>query len=263
VPSWQPQNESAARDTEPVVPANHPTAARLKLESEWNLALSYLDAARYDDALPLLKKVFQSFPERSDFGQTLFHCQLTLKQTEAAAETLTILQETIPPGVWSLLPRLELSLAQGNRQQARLLLGEIEKLRPADPEALRRLGMCLWRLREWRALAELARQALARDENQPLAWLGLAEASLRLGQPAEAADASHRAIGLNYFLPQAHLVLARAWLSQGRWAEAREAIQTVLRLQPNHRAAEAYSRRTGLAKSGPGPSAAGAAGPTN
>ena len=66
-------------------------------------------------------------------------------------------------------------------------------------------------------------------------------ATKTLGQPAEAADAAKRAIGLNYFQPQAHLVLARALLTQGKWAEAREAMQTVLRLQPNNRVADAYA----------------------
>ncbi|MGH7973172.1 MAG: tetratricopeptide repeat protein, partial [Limisphaerales bacterium] len=219
-------------------------AQRLKLESEWNLALSYLDAARYEEALPLLAKLFRAFPERLEFGQALFHCQLTVKKTAEAAETLGILLEANPPGIGSLLNRVELLLAEGNRREARVLVEEIQKLKPGDPEALRRLGMSLWRLREWPALAELARQVLERDENEPLAWLGLAEASLRLDQPAKATEAAQRAIALNYFQPQAHLVLARAWVNLGKWTEAREAMQTVMRLQPNNRAAEAYARRT-------------------
>jgi hypothetical protein len=79
-----------------------------------------------------------------------------------------------------------------------------------------------------------------------MAWLGLAEGSLRLHRPDQAIEAAHRAIGLNYFLPQAHLVLARTSLIQGRWVEAHAAMQTVLRLQPGNRALAAYSRRAGL-----------------
>ena len=250
VASWEARNERSGDKAQPSASTltDHPNAARLSLESQWNLALSYLDGARYEEALPLLTKSFRSFPERSEVGHTLFQCQLTVGKTAEAAETLAIVLESIPPGIWSLLPRLELLLAQRKWQEARPLLEEIQKLNPSEPEALRRLGMSLWRLREWRALAELARQVLDRDENEPLAWLGLAEATFRLGQPAEAADAAKRAIGLNYFQPQAHLVLARALLTQGKWAEAREAMQTVLRLQPNNRVADAYSRRTGLAK---------------
>jgi predicted AlkP superfamily phosphohydrolase/phosphomutase len=251
VETWDVPNANAAGQSRTAPePDDNPTAQRLRLESEWNLVLSYLDAARYEEALPLLAKLFRAFPERLEFGQALFHCQLTVKKTAEAAETLDILLEAIPPGVGSLLNRLELLLAQGNRREARVLVAEVQKLKPGDPEALRRLGMSLWRLREWPALAELARQVLERDENEPLAWLGLAEASLRLDQPAKAAEAAQRAIVLNYFQPQAHLVLARAWVNLGKWTEAREAMQTVMRLQPNNRAADTYARRTGLAHSG-------------
>lgn len=255
VPTWEPAPQSAAAEIQDQADAVAPTPAaqRLGLESEWNLAQSNLDAGRYEQALPLLENLFRSFPERTEFGQTLFHTQLTLKRTAEAAETLVVLLEGMPPGVWSLLPQLELKLAQGDRREARLLAEEIQKLQPADPEALRRLGMSLWRLREWKPLGELARQVLQRDENQPLAWLGLAEASLRLREPGKAAEAARRAIALNYFQPQAHLVLARALLTQGKWDEAREAMQTVMRLQPNNRAADAYSRRTGLASGGAPP----------
>ncbi len=250
VASWESEGQPRMDQEQPAAsgPSSHPLAQRLDLECQRNLALSLLDAARYEQALPLLDKLFRSFPERSEFGHTLFQCQLTVGRTTEAAETLSVLLEAIPPGIWSLLPRLELALAQRNWKEARRLVEEVQQLKPSEPEALRRLGMSLWRLREWNALAALARQVLQLDENQPLAWLGLAEASLRLGQPDAAIAAANRALGLNYFQPQAHLVLARAFLSQGKWADARDAIQTVLRLQPGNRAAEVYSRRAGLAK---------------
>ena len=248
VVSWESEGQPRMDQDQlaPGGPPSHPIAQRLDLECQRNLALSLLDATRYEQALPLLDELFRSFPERSEFGHTLFQCQLTVGRTTEAAETLGVLLEGIPPGIWSLLPRLELALAQRNWLEARRLVEEVQQLKPTEPEALRRLGMSLWRLREWNALAALARQVLQLDENQPLAWLGLAEASLRQGQPDAAIAAANRALGLNYFQPQAHLVLARAFLSQGKWADARDAIQTVLRLQPGNRAAEVYSRRTGL-----------------
>jgi cytochrome c-type biogenesis protein CcmH/NrfG len=94
-------------------------------------------------------------------------------------------------------------------------------------------------------LAELAREALKLDPNEPLAWLGLAEAQLRQRLPAEAEEAALRAIGLNYYFPQAHFVLARALLAQSKWQQARDSMQTLLRLQPNNRAAAAYAKRVG------------------
>jgi tetratricopeptide (TPR) repeat protein len=248
VPSWERIAHAAPAEADPLrdAPLADAEAEAFGREQDWNLARSYLDAARYEQALPVLEKLFRSFPERTEFGQALFHCQLTLKQLQTAGDTLCVLLEGIPPGIWSLLPRIEMLIAQRNAREARARVEELRKLQPAHPEALRRLGMILWRLREWAALGDLARQVIESDENEPMAWLALAEASLRQRKPQAAADAANRAIGLNYLLPQAHLARARALVAQGKWDEAREAMQTVLRLQPNHRAAAAYGRRAGL-----------------
>jgi tetratricopeptide (TPR) repeat protein len=153
------------------------------------------------------------------------------------------LLEALPPGIWSLLARAELCVAEGDTREARALVAETCALHPVHPDALRRLGLLLLRLRDWEALMELAKQALSLDHNDTLAWLGLAEAQLRKHLAAEAEESALRAIGLNYYLSEAHFILARALIAQGKWEKARDAMQTLLRLQPANRAAAAYARR--------------------
>jgi tetratricopeptide (TPR) repeat protein len=154
-----------------------------------------------------------------------------------------VVLETIPAGIWSLLLQAEFCLAKGQGADARRLVHQMLDLHPTHPDAMRRLGLLLLPLREWTPLAELAQAALKLDENEPIAWLGLAEAQLRRRLPAEAEQAALRAIGLNYFLPPAHFVLVRSLIAQSKWHEAHEAMQTLLRLQPNNRAAAAYAKR--------------------
>jgi tetratricopeptide (TPR) repeat protein len=247
VPSWEPKTAGVA--SPPAEAANSvaasPASARLQREWDWNLALSYLDAGRCEQALPMLEGLFRAFPERVELGQTLFQCQLTLSKVAEATDTLEVVLESIPAGIWSLLPRAELCVAKGQAGEARRLVHQARDLHPTHPDAMRRLGLLLLRLREWTPLAELAREALKLDPNEPLAWLGLAEAQLRQRLPAEAEEAALRAIGLNYYFPQAHFVLARALLAQSKWQQARDSMQTLLRLQPNNRAAAAYAKRVG------------------
>ena len=245
VASWEPAGTVASRPVaeDPGSPDNPTAAAVLRRESDWNLARSYLDAARHEEALPVLERLFRSFPERPELGHALFQCQLTLQKLTEAAETLEVILEGLPAGIWSLLPRAELSLARRQIREARSLVDQAWKLHPTQPDALRRLGLLLLRLREWNALAELARQALKMDDNDALAWIGLAEAQLRKRLPAEAEEAALRAIGLNYYMPQAHFVLTRALIAQGKWQQARETLQILLQLQPNNRAAATYAKR--------------------
>ncbi len=222
--------------------AAHPAAQGLRQESEWNVAQSCLEAGRLQEALPHLEILFRSAPERPDFCHALFQCQLALGQLAAAQETLEVLVETVPAGVAALLPQAELALARRDTKKARALVQEIRRLQPAHPLALRRLGSLLVRLREWRIVAEMAKAALVQFESDPIIWLGLAEASLRLQQPAEAEAAARRAIQLKYFLPDAHFILTRALVAQGKWDAARDAMAALSKLQPDNRAAAGYSR---------------------
>ncbi len=217
--------------------------AILRRESDWNFAQSCLEGGRYEEALPVLAQLFRGFPERAENSHALFQCQLALGRLSEAEETLEIALEALPVGVMSLLPRAELALAKRDFRQARSLVAQARQLHPTHPDLLRRLGLLLLRLREWDALAELARGALLRDGNDAIAWLGLAEALLRKGEAAQATEAARKAIGLKYFLTDAHFVLARALVAQGRWPEARDAMETLLKLQPNHRTAPAYLKR--------------------
>jgi hypothetical protein len=247
VATWEPApavaSAPAAADT--FSPDNPKAAAILQRESDWNLAQSYLDAARCEEALPVLEGLFRGFPERLELGHALFQCQLTLRRLSEAAETLEVLLDGLPAGIWSLLPRAELSVVKGDFREARSLVAEAWRLHASHPDAWRRLGLLLLRLRDWNALADLAKQALKLDDHDALAWLGLAEAQLRTRLAAEAEEAARRAIGLNYYLSDAHFVLARALIAQGKWQQARDTLQTLLQLQPNNRAAAAYAKRMG------------------
>jgi hypothetical protein len=245
VPTWEPAPSVASPPAdEAAEPSDNPKAAAiLRRESDWNLAQSYLDAGRCKEVLPVLERLFRGFPERLELGHALFQCQLTLRKFAEAAETLEVLLEALPAGIWPLLSRAELSLARGDVREARSRVEEARALHPAQPDVLRRLGLLFLRLRDWNVLADLAKQALKLDDNDPLAWLGLAEAQLRKRLPAEAEAAALRAIGLNYYLSDAHFVLARALLAQGKWQRARDAMQTLLQLQPSNRAAAAYVKR--------------------
>lgn len=245
IESWDAQVGLSTRqfDADSELKSDNPRASALRRESDWNFVQSCLEAARYETVLPVLERLFREFPERIEVGQTLFQCQLALNRLPEATDTLEVVLELLPDGIASLLPRAELALAKKDMASARFLVGEIQKLNPTHPLALRKLGLLLLRLRLWNDLAAIAKRALSMDDQDPIAWLGLAAAELRKGQAGEAEHAATKAIGLKYFLPEAHFILARALVFQGRWAEASAAMQTLLKIQPDNRTAAAYHRR--------------------
>jgi predicted AlkP superfamily phosphohydrolase/phosphomutase/Flp pilus assembly protein TadD len=250
--SWEPHLQTAAvmSDKNAEVNPIHTHDSVLRCESDWNYAQSCLEAGRFEEALPVLVRLFHAFPEKEEHGHAVFACQLALRKLSDAEETLEVISETLAPGVIPLLLRAELACAKRDMRNARALVAKACDLNPVQPGVLRRIGVLLLRLREWNGLEKLARKALALDESDPIAWLGLAEALLRKGQPPEAAEAASRAIGLKFFLFEAHFVLGRALVAQGLWQEARTAMETVLTLQPNNRTASHYFKRMPLIGSG-------------
>lgn len=222
---------------------DNPAAMTWHRESDWQFAQSAMEAGRHSEVLPVLDRLFREFPERVEAGYALFQCQMALNKLSDASDTLEVVLESIPVGIASLLPRAELALAKKDSRQARTLVAELNRLSPTHPPALRRLGLLLLRLREWDALEQIARRALGMDEQDPIAWLGLAAAQLRKGMPKEAEESAARAIGLKYFLPDAHFILARALVAQGRWLEAHDAMQSLLKIQPENRTAATYFKR--------------------
>ncbi len=243
VDSWDSQIgfEPRRKIEEPA--ANTPAATAWRRERDWFFAQSAMDAGRFSEALPVLDRLFREFPERVELSYALFRCQLELNQLSGAAGTMEVLLESMPPGVASLLPRAELAIANKEFAKARTLVTEINRLKPAHPQDLRRLGLLLLRLRDWDALEQIAKSALAFDQQDPLPWLGLAAAQLRKGKPKDAEESASKAISLKYFMPDAHFILARAMVAQGRWLEAHEVMRGLLKIQPQNRTAATYLKR--------------------
>jgi Flp pilus assembly protein TadD len=242
VDSWDSQIGIRPVSTENVS-MDSPSALPWRRESDWLFVQSAMEAARYAEVMPVLIRLFREFPERMDIGYALFQSQLALNQLSDASDTLEVVLESIPPGAASLLPRAELAVAKKDFPKARTLAAELSGLNPTHPQILRRFGLLLLRLREWNALEQIASRALDLDKQDHLAWLGLAAAQIRKGKLKEAEESATKAISLKYFLPDAHFILARALVAQGRWQEAHNAMQAVLKIQPENRTAATYLKR--------------------
>jgi hypothetical protein len=244
VPSWDAEQRTVPADDSSPAESNL-VARNLQQETRWNRVQSLMEAGRFEAALPQLQELFRDMPERPEFSHALFQCQLNLGRLPDAEQTLEVLVESVPPGPLATLTQAELALAKRDLRSARTLVSEIGKTRSTNPSVLKRFGILLLRLREWTALEELARFAIGLDESDPIAWLGLAEATLRRQKPTEAEQAARRAIQLKYFLPDAHFVLARALVAQNKWNEARDVMSATMALQPGNKAAVEYHRRLG------------------
>src|SRR5687768_515742 len=80
--------------------------------------------------------------------------------------------------------------------------------------------------------AKRAREKIAADPRDRIAWHNLAAAEGDLGRAAEAEAAARQAIALGIAAPETRLVLARALQGQRRLDEAERAFEEALALRP-------------------------------
>ena len=209
----------------------------------WNYACACLDGSRLDLTLPALERLFVSFPENLAFAEALFKTQLALGLCDEAAQTLKVLEEVggSTPGI--LVAAAELAMVRKETRRAREMVRNVVAQAPLPLGVWRRIGLLLAGLREWEELEKFARRLIQHDDRDEIAWLGLAEASLRLGNPRAAAAAAQQAIKLRFYFPEAHMALARALAQDGMPLAAIEATERLLKIHPDHAAARVYLRR--------------------
>ena len=82
--------------------------------------------------------------------------------------------------------------------------------------------------------AERARQKLASDPRDRVAWHNLAAAEGDLGRPTQAEAAARQAIALGLPAPETRLVLARALQGQRKLDEAQRAFEEAIALRPSY-----------------------------
>lgn len=208
--------------------------AATQRELDWNLARALLDAARPEEAIPLLERICTDWPERIDFGLTLADA---LCSVGALDEARTLVEAIVQQ--------------RRDTPQARYLLGMIAAQEGAGDEALRhlrsvagsplgrepslhaRIGFAALDTGDGDAAEAAFAQATDLDPAFAQAWTGRAANALRQRRWGEAETHALQAVALEFNAPMPHLLLAEARLRQGRQADAEPALRMATQLAPD------------------------------
>lgn len=206
--------------------------AGTSMEKTWNLALSYLDAQRSEDALPLLEKVYASQPERVDYAEALARCQMRLGRLDDAEETMEAILDAAWDQPFTKLMLGNLAYARGDFEASLDYLCAAERANPRLSGLHNQVGLTLSRMGRFEEAERSFRHALEARPEDPYSHLGLAHTSLRQGRFSEAAESALNAIGRQYHLPFAHLTLGIALCRLREWQRAIVALENAARLAP-------------------------------
>lgn len=124
------------------------------------------------------------------------------------------------------------ALLENDREAAAKWFEQVAAADLKSTDMLDTVGSGFLRLRQYSRAAEAFRRALALDQEDHLAWLGLARAQAGLGQPEESVNAALTAVELVYQNPRAHQLLGFALLKSGKLQEAEAALRVALHQAP-------------------------------
>ncbi len=225
----------------------------VRLEGQFNLAVSLADGNRVDDAIIVLQELLLESQEER-FVLALAQAYLSQDRLADARKILEPLlknagQDTASPEKGSpsevQLGRVELMLGildfrEGHTEEALGHFLQAEAANPRLPRLHNQLGYVYLRQRDWLSAERAFQKALSIDGDNARACHGLSIARLRQGSAAEAAELSLRAIGLQHFFPPAHFQLGLVLMKLGWPERAAQAFETGLHMRPASPVARRY-----------------------
>jgi tetratricopeptide (TPR) repeat protein len=235
------------------------TITMVRIESQFNLAVSLLDADLAVQAVPLLEELHQEGQE-DRFTLVLAQAYLNLgrfpdarrlledlvKRTERKSETTHTAALEDPAR--SRFPRVDLLMGVLNFEEGRVdeALAHLQRAEAGDatlPRLHNQLGYVYLARRRWVEAERAFGKALLIDGDNARACHGLSVALLRQDRAAEAAELALRAVGLQHFFPAAHFQLGLI-LARLNWPErAAQAFEAGLKMRPNAIVAHRYLAR--------------------
>lgn len=218
-------------------------AKRVTAESQFYLARVFLSTDRAQEALPILQKLFEQWPEKARFGLRLAQCYQRLKRTADARTVIDRMRSDEKAA--AQLPSLDfiegtLLMAEHRPRKALEMLRRAEQHKAHLPGLQVLTGHAYLKMHRWEDAEHAFIRALALDEENARAHHGLALASLRQGKLETAIDEALTAVGLLHHFPAAHYHLGEALMQSGDYVNAVKAFSVCLSLTPGNRRAHVH-----------------------
>ncbi len=208
-------------------------------ENKWNMARSYLYSGKHEGALPLLEDCFTTYPERTDYAQSLARTQLNLGLITEAEETLAICLESFGSIFGAKLLQGQIALQQGDYQEALDHLADIREEAADHPQLLEIVCRSCVHLGQWEQAREASDQLLELDPDSYQGRITRTRCQLQADDAAAAVDTALEAVSLHLADPRGHVVLGLALSQLEQWQEAEQALRKALLLNPDNAAATA------------------------
>jgi tetratricopeptide (TPR) repeat protein len=220
-----PSGPAAPAAIAPPVPAND--------EAAWNLALSLVDARRFDAALDVLDSLHADRPEAVTINRFRFECQLSLGRLADAHETLERLRDFWCDSPAATLSEARLLYAARRFERSLDCLAKIESSTMPLPKLHLQVGLNLIKLNQSSRAAAAFQREIDSQLDSAEAHGGLAYCHLRAARFQSAIEHASAALALEPNLYQASFVLGLAQARLGHLAQARAVFERITKSAPD------------------------------
>ncbi|MDA7873786.1 alkaline phosphatase family protein [Rhodopirellula sp.] len=199
-------------------------------ELQYNLARAYMDGSQYLDAISILQKCWDRWPEESRLGVQLIQCHLALEMAKEARETLTTLFDRKQEMAESAAKQLQELVKQYSEEQKKH--GDLDEKQAYEMRALRAKasvnpyaakmleGSVLFAEKNFQESFACYEQAEKFNDQRPEVYLRMGQALRELERHEEAVSLFRKALALDPQNTFAHLGICRCQLKLAKPDEA-------------------------------------------
>ncbi|MFK7904735.1 MAG: tetratricopeptide repeat protein, partial [Chitinophagales bacterium] len=202
-------------------------------ENNFYLARSYIDGGKTEEAIPILKGLFEDNPEALRYGVRLANCYLRVGETALARNIVQNIRKTQKEptsGLYVLQGKV--MMREKKYRRALQFFQKAEELTNQGQGLMAHIGGCYTKLEQWQKALNAYQKELEIDPEAANAYLGCGIAFLQLQRYEEAIDYLFEAIGLQFHYPAAHYYLGETLFHLKQYEQATNAFEISLRLAP-------------------------------
>ncbi len=202
-------------------------------ENNFYLARAYIDGGKTEEAIPVLKQLFDANPEALRYGIRLANCYLRTGETALARDVVQRIRKTQKePTAGLLVMQGKVVMKEKKFRRALQFFQEAEKTAPERFGLMAHIGGCYVKLEEWQKAFGAYQKELEIDPESAVSYAGSGISLLRMKRYEEAIEHLFQAVGLQFHYPAAHYFLGETLYNIGEHAQAANSFEIALRLSP-------------------------------
>ncbi|HYG50731.1 MAG TPA: alkaline phosphatase family protein [Flavobacteriales bacterium] len=209
--------------------------------SNFNLARVLINKRKFEEALPILEKLYREFPKTPRYGfryASVLHKLRKMEECRHVINSMRVNDKRDQPQ----LDLLEASLLLSEKKPYKALdhLLKAEKTISHMPSLYLQLGSVYNSISNWEDAIRAYTKALELDHENAAAFSGRGIACLHANKYEEAIEDLLDSTGLVFHNPHAHYFLGEALYKYGEFEKSAEAFKVCISMEPGYRRAYAW-----------------------